>query len=71
MATPGGDWIVTFEFNRTPQRRHTPLESQWAFEEIKDGFWLNADHQICRMSQGHYWVPPSRIMLIEPLEKQL
>jgi hypothetical protein len=66
-----GDWIVTFEFNRLPQRRQTPLESQWAFEEIKDGFWLNADHQICRQGQGHYWVPPSRIMLIEPLEKQM
>lgn len=70
MATPG-DWRVTFEFNQRPRWVQTPLESQWTFEEIKDGFWLNADHKICRRSQGHYWVPPSRIMMIEPLEKQL
>jgi hypothetical protein len=70
MATPG-DWTVIFEFNKLPQRRQTPLSEQWTFEEIKDGFWLNADHQLCRRSQGHYWIPPSRIMWIEPLEKQL
>jgi len=70
MATLG-DWTITFEFNQRPRRIKTPFTEQWAFEEIKEGFWLNADHQLCRVGQGHYWIPPSRIMLIEPQEKQL
>lgn len=71
MSTLPGDWIVTFEFNRLPRRLVTPFEAQWSFEDLKDGFWLSADHQICRKGQGHYWVPPSRIMLIEPGTVQL
>ncbi len=70
MATPG-DWIVTFEFNQRPRRLETPFTEQWAFEDLKGGFWINADHQLCRVSQGHYWIPPSRIMMIEPKEKQM
>lgn len=70
MATPG-DWIVTFEFNQRPRRLETPFTEQWTFEDLKGGFWINADHQLCRQGQGHYWIPPSRIMMIQPQGKQM
>lgn len=60
-----GDFIITFEFNRQPKRLETPLETQWDFEEIRNGFWLDAQHVIVRENRGVYWVPPSRIMVIE------
>ena len=64
MATPG-DFTVTFEFNRVPRKVRTPDHEQWTFEDLKDGFWVMQDMRICRMSQGEYWIPPSRIILIE------
>lgn len=70
MPTPG-DWVVTFEFNRQPRRVMTPFSEQWTFEDLRDGFWINADYQLCRQSQGHFWIPPSRIWVIEPQKKQL
>ena len=60
-----GDWIVTFEFARQPRRVQTPFERQWEFNDIKDGFWITHEHQLCAESQGTYWIPPSRIIMIE------
>ena len=60
-----GDFTVVFEFNRTPRRLDTPLETQWDFEELRNGFWLDAQHTIVREPRGVYWIPPSRIIVIE------
>jgi len=70
MATVG-DWIVVFEFNQQPRRLQTPFEKQWNLNELKQGFWIDADHQLCHESQGRFWIPPSRIMWIEPVGQQL
>jgi hypothetical protein len=34
-------------------------------EDLKDGFWITANHALCREAQGAYWIPPSQIVLIE------
>ncbi len=68
IPTPG-DWIVTFEFNRQPRRSRTPDHEPWTFEDLKDGFWIQEDYRLCRINQGTYWIPPSRIMLIEHADK--
>jgi hypothetical protein len=64
MATPG-DFTVTFEFNQVPRKVRTPDHEQWTFEDLKEGFWVMQDMRICRMSQGQYFIPASRIVLIE------
>ena len=66
MATPG-DFEVTFEFNHVPRRVRTPDHEQWTFEDLKDGFWIMQNMRLCRMSQGKYFILPSRILLIERL----
>lgn len=59
------EFIVYFEFMSERFQRNTPDHEQWALDDIKDGFWLTKDMNLCRASQGHYWVPPSRILLVE------
>lgn len=59
------DWIVTFEFARQSRRVETPFESQWDFEELRNGFWVNEQYELVREPRGKYWIPPGRIMHIE------
>ena len=60
-----GDWEVTFEFNRQPRRAKTPDHEPWTLEDLKDGFWINEDYLLCRFPQGQYFIPASRVMVIE------
>lgn len=60
-----GDWFITFEFNRMPRRIENPLEEQYALEELIGGFWLDANHRLVREPRGKYFIPASRIILIE------
>ena len=60
-----GPFYVTFEVARRPMRKATPDHERWDLSDLKDGFWVTQDHAICRESQGHYWIPPSQILLIE------
>lgn len=60
-----GPFFVTFEIARRPVRKPTPDHENWSMEDLKDGFWVTIDHALCRESQGQYWIPPSRIILIE------
>lgn len=63
-----GDFKITYEFNRLPRQLQTPIESQYNFEELRDGFWLDAQHKLVREDRGVYWIPSSRIMIIERLQ---
>ena len=63
-----GDFIIIFEYNRTPRRIQNPAEAQWDFEQIRDGFWVDKELQLVHERRGHYWIPPSRIILIEKRE---
>jgi hypothetical protein len=60
-----GPFQVTFEIARGYQRRPTPDHETWTLEDLTGGFWVTADHILCRPSQGKYFIPPSRIVLIE------
>jgi hypothetical protein len=60
-----GDWTVTFTFNRQPRRVQTPFTEQWDFNDLKEGFWINAQLELCRERQGGIWIPPSQILMIE------
>lgn len=63
-----GDWVVVFEFNRTPRRLQTPFDSQWHFEELTSGFWLDASYELVREPRGVWWIPPGRIIMIEKVQ---
>lgn len=63
-----GDFKITFEFSRTPRQIQTPIESQYDFTELKDGFWIDKQHQLVRADRGVYWIPAGRIMVIERLQ---
>lgn len=68
MGTVGqthGDWLVTYELARQHRRAATPDHEPWTLEQLVDGFWLTDEHIICRPNQGRYFVPASRIILIE------
>ena len=60
-----GDWAVTFMFNRMPRRVQTPFAEQWDFNDLTEGFWINAQLELCRERQGGIWIPPSQILMIE------
>ena len=60
-----GPFYVTFEVARMAVRQATPDHERWSMEDLKDGFWITKDHILCREKQGHYWIPPARIVLIE------
>ena len=62
------DFVVTFFFNRAPTKRVTPDHEQWSFDDLKDGFWITRDLNLCRESQGSIWIPPGMIMSIEKRE---
>ena len=63
-----GDFIITFNFNREIKRIQTPAESQYNFNEIKDGFWLDQNRNLCREDRGKYWIPGGQIVTIEVLK---
>lgn len=63
-----GDWIITFELARGVRRIQTPLDRQWDFDELRHGFWLDANHNLTTENRGVYWVPPSQIKLIQRLQ---
>ena len=60
-----GDWTVTFMFNRQPRRVQTPFSEQWDFNDLKEGFWITPQQELCRERQGSVWIPPSQIVMIE------
>jgi len=60
-----GEFTVTFELNRVPRKVSTPDHEPWTLEDLQNGFWINKDYKLCRQSQGTYWIPPSRLILIE------
>ena len=60
-----GPFFVTYEIARRPLRRPTPDHENWKFEDLKNGFWVTKEHVLCTERQGHYWIPPSQILLIE------
>lgn len=59
------DFVVYFEFMSERFQQNTPDHEEWTLDDIKDGFWLTRDRILCRESQGHYWVPSARIILVE------
>jgi hypothetical protein len=63
-----GDWIIVFMFSGQRRRLQTPMESQYDFEEINKGFWIDEQHQLVRENRGKYWIPPSQIEVIERLQ---
>lgn len=67
MGTDGPFW-VTFFFKGTPTTVATPDHEPWNLESIQEGFWLTQDRAMCRASQGHFWIPPSMVMLVEKRE---
>ena len=60
-----GPFYVTFQIAGRPRRQATPDHDNWTFEDLEKGFWVTKDHILCRANQGHYWIPPSQILLIE------
>ena len=63
-----GDFTITFEFNLQRNHIRTPLESQYDLDELKHGFWLDQNRNLTREDRGRWWIPPSRIVLIERLQ---
>ena len=60
-----GDFFITFEISRQPRRTATPDHEPWSLADIVNGFWITPDYVPCRPNQGKYFIPASRIMLIE------
>jgi len=60
-----GPFIVTFTLAGRNRRQPTPDHENWSFEDLKNGFWVTMEHTLCQERQGHYWIPPSQIVLIE------
>lgn len=60
-----GDFIIVFKFNTQRRRVQTPIESQYNFEEIRDGFWIDEQQKLVRENRGKYWIPSSQIEHIE------
>lgn len=60
-----GPFWVTFEIARQPRRIQTPDHEPWSLEDIIGGFWVTPEYTMCRPSQGKYFIPPSRLVVIE------
>lgn len=65
---PDGPFFVTFSIARQLTRVKTPDHQHWTLDMIKDGFWITKDHAMCPETQGHYWIPPSQLIMIEKRE---
>jgi len=35
---------------------------------LTNGFWVTEGYVLCTESQGHFWIPPSQLILIEKRE---
>jgi hypothetical protein len=64
-----GPFFVTFNVGRQPRRVSTPDHENWKLEMLKDGFWITQQFVPCQESQGHYWIPPSQVILIEKINQ--
>jgi hypothetical protein len=60
-----GPFWVTFEVARQNRRAPTPDHEPWTLDDLVNGFWITPDFTLCRPSQGKYFIPPSRIVVIE------
>jgi len=60
-----GPFFVTFMIAGRPHKQPTPDHENWRIEDLINGFWITLEHVLCQESQGHYWIPPSQLMLIE------
>lgn len=60
-----GPFFVTFMIAGRPRKQPTPDHENWSMDDLKDGFWVTNEHNLCRANQGHYWIPPSQLVLIE------
>ncbi len=60
-----GPFFVTYKLAGQPRRAATPDHEIWTLEMLSGGFWITKDHALCRESQGHYWIPPSQVVLVE------
>jgi hypothetical protein len=60
-----GPFFVTFNVARRAVRQPTPDHEHWSIDDLKNGFWVTNEHILCTERQGHYWIPPSQIVLIE------
>ena len=65
MSKVEGPFWVTFNVAGRPTKRQTPDHERWDIEDLEKGFWITKEHHLCRPSQGHYFIPPSQIVLIE------
>ncbi len=63
-----GPFFVTFVVARQLTRVATPDHEHWNLDMIKDGFWITEGHVMCQETQGHYWIPPSQLILVEKRE---
>jgi len=63
-----GPFYVTFKLVQQPLRVLTPDHENWTLDDIKDGFWITKNRVPCRESQGHYWIPPASLMMVEKKE---
>jgi hypothetical protein len=60
-----GDFWVHYEIARQPRRSVTPDHEPWSLNDIINGFWITEDYRLCRISQGKWFIPASRIILVE------
>lgn len=60
-----GPFYVTFKVVGQPRKAATPDHENWTMDMLKDGFWITKEYLPCLERQGHYWIPPSQVLLIE------
>ena len=60
-----GPFFVTYKLAGQPRKVATPDHEQWTLSMIETGFWITQQHAMCQERQGHYWIPPSQIVLVE------
>lgn len=63
-----GPFFVTFLASRQLKRVPTPDHEHWTMDMLTDGFWVTEGYVLCKESQGHFWIPPSQLILIEKRE---
>lgn len=63
-----GPFYVTFNVGKQPRRLPTPDHENWNLGMLKDGFWITKQFVPCHERQGHYWIPPSQLVLIEKID---
>lgn len=61
------DYYVIFDCGSRQMRKLIP--SHWNISDVKDGFWVDKDLNICHTHSVKFWVPPSKIQYIEKVNK--